>query len=155
MTVDKIVSGGQTGVYRAALDVAIELDIPHGGWCPQGRRAEDGRINEKYALTETPSRDYFQRTEWNVRGSDATLIFTHDTVEGGTAATVDYARQHDKPFLIIDLSDPSSQSIAIKTARTWLNKHHVQILNVAGPRHSKQPAIYQQSREFLQVLLNK
>lgn len=153
MTVDKIISGGQTGVDRAALDVALELNIPHGGWCPLGRRAEDGRIHNKYALTETPSRDYLQRTEWNVRDSDATLILAHSTVEGGTAATVDYARQYDRPFIIVDLSDPTSQSNLANSTLTWLNKHHIKILNVAGPRSRKKPFIYQMSRDFLRALL--
>ena len=72
---ERIVSGGQTGADRAALDWAIERGIPHGGWCPRGRRAEDGRIDRRYALRETPAHDYQQRTRWNVRDSDGTLIF--------------------------------------------------------------------------------
>ena len=71
-----ILSGGQTGADRAALDFAIEYGLPHGGWCPRGRLAEDGPIDERYELTETPSHRYAQRTEWNVRDSDATVVFS-------------------------------------------------------------------------------
>jgi hypothetical protein len=72
----KIVSGGQTGADRAALDWAIFHDLPHGGWCPKGRKAEDGVIPDQYQLTETSSASYPQRTQWNVRDSDGTVIFT-------------------------------------------------------------------------------
>ena len=85
--VEKIVSGGQTGVDRAALDVALELGIPCGGWCPRGRRAEDGALSARYPLMETPSDDYVQRTTWNIRDSDGTLILTRGEPTGGTAQT--------------------------------------------------------------------
>src|SRR6266571_9073801 len=84
MVVSKIVSGGQTGVDRAALDVALELGIPCGGWCPRGRRAEDGIIPERYPLIETPTTAYPQRTERNVRDSDGTLVLTVGRADGGT-----------------------------------------------------------------------
>ncbi len=149
MTVDKIVSGGQTGVDRAALDAALSLDITHGGWCPQGRRAEDGTIATQYRLRETPSSDYLQRTEWNVRDSDATLILTRGEVEGGTAATAQYAGRHEKPLLIVDLlSEPP-----VETARQWLSQNRIRTLNIAGPRASKQPAIYRQALDYLLKLL--
>lgn len=89
---------------RAALDVALELNIPCGGWCPKGRRAEDGRIADKYPLEETPAADYQQRTEWNVRDTDGTLILTIGPVTGGTKLTVEFAQKHKRPCLVVDLS---------------------------------------------------
>src|SRR6266508_6387099 len=98
--ITKIVSGGQTGVDRAALDVALELGMPCGGWCPQGRRAEDGRIDDRYPLNETPWDGYPQRTEWNVRDSDGTLILTCGESDRGTALTVRLAQERNKPCFV-------------------------------------------------------
>src|SRR6516225_6787777 len=102
----KIVSGGQTGVDRAALDFALESGVPCGGWCPATRKAEDGPISARYPLTETPTDDYAQRTEWNVRDSDATLVLTHGIPAGGTALTIACAKRDGKPCLVIDTSKP-------------------------------------------------
>jgi len=102
MAVESIISGGQTGVDRAALGVALALGLPHGGWCPAGHRAEDGRIPGQYRLRETPSADYLQRTEWNVRDSDATLILSPEPLEGGTEATRKFTQQYARPCLIIN-----------------------------------------------------
>ena len=101
--ITKIVSGGQTGVDRAALDVALELGIPCGGWCPRGRRAENERIPDRYPLQETPWDGYPQRTEWNVRDSDGTLVLTHGEPDRGTALTIRLAQQKKKPCLVVDL----------------------------------------------------
>jgi len=110
---EKIVSGGQTGADRAALDWAIEHGIPHGGWCPKGRRAEDGPIAGRYQLKETPSANYVQRTEWNARDSGGTVVFSMgEILTGGSQKTVELARQHRRP-----------------------------VLNVAGPRASKEPEV--------------
>jgi hypothetical protein len=96
----KIISGGQTGADRAALDFAIEYNIPHGGWCPRGRKAEDGPLTAKYLLAETPSSSYPQRTEWNVRDSDGSVIFSIASVlTGGSKKTIDFAIKHKKPWL--------------------------------------------------------
>jgi predicted Rossmann fold nucleotide-binding protein DprA/Smf involved in DNA uptake len=96
----KLVSGGQTGADRAALDFAIAHEIPHGGWCPAGRLAEDGPIASRYHLTETPGHDYAQRTEWNVRDSDGTVVFSIEAaLKGGTKETIDFARKHGKEVL--------------------------------------------------------
>src|SRR6187200_1547206 len=98
--VEKIISGGQTGADRAALDFAIEHDIPHGGWCPRGRLAEDGKIEAGYELKETPDVYYPQRTEWNVRDSDGTVIFTiARRLTGGSALTRELAVEYRKPCL--------------------------------------------------------
>ncbi|MFQ5587063.1 MAG: putative molybdenum carrier protein, partial [Thermodesulfobacteriota bacterium] len=99
MAIEMIVSGGQTGVDRAALDVALELGIRCGGWCPKGRLAEDGVIDSRYHLDETGSKSYSQRTEWNVRDSDGTLILTVEEPTGGTALTIRAAEELGKPCI--------------------------------------------------------
>lgn len=147
----RLVSGGQTGVDRAALDVALELGVPAGGWCPKGRRAEDGPLPARYPLEETPARDYAQRTEWNVRDSDATLVLTRGEPTGGTRLTVRLAAKHGKPCLVVDLEqgpDPAELS-------GWLARHHVAVLNVAGPRASGQPGIHQQAGAWLRAALRE
>lgn len=149
--IEKIISGGQTGVDRAALDVALELGIPCGGWCPRGRKAEDGTIPEKYPLQETKSTSYAVRTEKNVRDSEGTLIFTWGPPKGGTARTLMLAQKLRKPFVVIDLSrgkDPSA-------AKEWKQKNKLKILNVAGPRESEVPGIHDRAKEFLQELLRE
>jgi hypothetical protein len=146
---ERIVSGGQTGVDRAALDVARELLIPRGGWCPRGRRAEDGVIPAGYELQETLSPGYPQRTEWNIRDSDGTLILTCGRPRGGTALTLRLARKLAKPFLVLDLDgDPGPVEL-----REWVESHHIRVLNVAGPRESGLPGIYSQARLALLGLL--
>lgn len=145
----RIVSGGQTGVDRAALDVARALGIRRGGWCPQGRRAEDGQIPEGYELEEADSPDYPQRTEWNVRDSDGTLILTHGIPKGGTALTVRCAHRLGKPCLVLNLDEGPSPA----ELRQWVEVNEVRILNVAGPRESSFPGVYNQARQVLLRLL--
>ena len=147
--VQKIVSGGQTGVDRAALDIALECGLACGGWCPKGRKAEDGLIDARYPLRETPSGAYEQRTEWNVRDSDGTLVLTRGPVRGGTADTVAFATRSHKPCLIIDLDQPAK----VEASRTWVSEHQIRTLNVAGPRESKSPGIYEQAMAFLHQLV--
>lgn len=149
--VRSVVSGGQTGVDRAALDVALELGLSCGGWCPKGRRAEDGRIASRYPLQDTPSAAYAQRTAWNVRDADATLILTLGELSGGTAQTAVWARRYHKPVLILDLADKPNAAVA----RAWLRDHRVQTLNVAGPRESKRPGAYAQGARFLRATLRE
>ena len=145
----RVVSGGQTGVDRAALDVAITLGIPHGGWCPRGRRAEDGVVPARYAVVEHASPDYAARTQANVADADATLILARGTLSGGTALTRDVARRLQKPFLIVDLgTDPDPTAV-----REWLAGHAVGVLNVAGPRESQSPGIGDAARAFLREVL--
>jgi hypothetical protein len=147
----KIICGGQTGVDRAALDVALELRIPHGGWCPKGRLAEDGPIPAVYALDETDSEKYIVRTEWNVRDADGTLIINLGEFDGGTLATAEFARKYRKPLYIVDLAAPPAPA----AARGWLTDTLVRILNVAGPRESKRPGIYRQAYAYLLEVLRE
>lgn len=145
----KIVSGGQTGVDRAALDVALELGLEAGGWCPRARRAEDGRIAVRYPLRETPSGVYSQRTEWNVRDSDATLILHRGAMSGGTRLTAEIAARLERPLLALDLArEPDPEG-----ARAWLLEYQVRVLNVAGPREEGAPGVYAQAFLFLRKLL--
>ncbi len=144
----KVVSGGQTGVDRAALDAARTLGLPCGGWCPRDRRAEDGLIAAIYPLVETPSTDYAQRTRWNVRDSDGTLVLTRGRVEGGTAFTVAVARRRRRPLLVVDLAtepDPVE-------ADRWVREAGIGVLNVAGPRESQRPGIGAEAGAFLERL---
>lgn len=141
--ITKIVSGGQAGVDRAALEVARELRIPYGGWCPKGRIAEDGKIPDKFAyLLETPSSKYPQRTEWNVRDSDATLVICWGEPTGGTKRTVMECLGQGKPHFVADLAGFSP----LAQVCSWLETHRPSILNVAGPRASKHPAINVETR---------
>ena len=140
-TPGKIVSGGQTGADRAGLDAAIACGIPHGGWCPKGRKAEDGAIPMNYQLVETASASYLKRTEWNVRDSDATIIFTDSVpLTGGTKRTLDFVLQHGKPHLVVAQGERGAN--AVQQIRAWLATVRPAALNVAGPRESKAPGIH-------------
>lgn len=130
---------------RAALDVALERGIPCEGWCPKGRRAEDGVLEARYPLKETPTKNYAQRTEWNVRDSDGTLILSRGKPIQGTALTVTFAVGHDRPHLIIDLTrDPRPETI-----RNWIRENDIHALNVAGPRESRCPGIQKEAASLL------
>jgi hypothetical protein len=148
----KIVSGGQTGADRAALDAAIALKIPCGGWCPADRRAEDGPISARYPLSPLPGAGYPQRTRKNVADSDGTVIFAFDALTGGSKATAGFCRSLKKPCLVIDAGKTSANEAAILIA-VFLLRHRIQILNVAGPRASKQPAIHAFVEDALTRLL--
>jgi len=145
----KIISGGQTGVDRAGLDVALELGLPCGGWCPNGRKAEDGPIDPRYPLKETSSPNYPHRTEKNIREADGTLVLTKGPVIGGTVLTVQLAIEYKKPYLIIDLDNKIDPLIA----REWGEKNKIKILNVAGPKESQVPGIHKQAVDFLKEVL--
>jgi hypothetical protein len=150
MFVRKIVSGGQTGVDRAALDVARLLKLECGGWCPKGRLAEDGRIPDDYPLRETDTADYAERTELNVRDSDGTLILTVGPPIGGTAYTIECARKLRKPHVVVDLLSNSPSDAVTR----WLNDYSIAVLNVAGPRQSQSPEGYELAYRFLFSLLS-
>jgi hypothetical protein len=147
--VEKIISGGQTGADRAALDFAIQHSIAHGGWCPRGRKAEDGTIDPRYNLQETPSSGYVQRTEWNARDSDGTVVFSITPVlTGGSKKTVELARKHGRP--VLHLPKLSGASAAEAVLRRFIGEHGIRVLNVAGPRTSKEPEVAAFVREVLE-----
>lgn len=145
----RIISGGQTGADRAALDWAIAHGIPHGGWCPAGRKAEDGPIDCKYQLTETESANYRARTLRNVRDSDATLVLNVGALDGGSLETLRAAEREGKPVRVVALDQASSVDIA--EVRAWLRG--IGTINVAGPRESKRPGINRAVSVFLARLL--
>jgi hypothetical protein len=137
--ITKLVSGGQTGADIAALDVALLHGFPHGGWCPKGRKSLEGPIPAQYRLVETPSASYLQRTEWNVRDSDGTVVFTFAAVAtGGSLKTIGFAKKHRKPCLHIS-KDGDEQAAAL---RKFVVDHEIRTLNVAGSRESKEPGIH-------------
>ena len=148
---DKIVSGGQTGVDRAALNIALTLGINCGGWCPRGRRAEDGVIPSCYPLTECDERRYQFRTEKNVLDSDGTLILMLGSLRDGTALTVRLANRHQRPLYLFDLNHPTD----IAPILSWIDHHAIHILNVAGPRESQRPGIETRAYEVLGLLFER
>ena len=144
----KIISGGQTGADRAGLDVAIEKGIPHGGWIPKGRKTEDGTLPNKYNLSEMTSTSYPKRTEKNILDSDGTLIISHGKITGGSSLTIKLSKQHEKPWIHLDMNDISTKE-ASKQLTRWIKGHQIQILNVAGPRATKDPTIHTKASEVL------
>ena len=137
----KLISGGQTGADRAALDAAIALKIPHGGWLPKGRKTEAGPLPQHYHLKELDSGRYRDRTEKNITASDGTLICSFGPLTGGSALTEALALKHNRPCLHIDFNYYSPTK-AVTTVEKWLAEHALNIVNVAGPRASGEPRIY-------------
>lgn len=161
---ETIVSGGQTGVDRAALDAAISVGMPISGWCPRGRRSEDGQIPEQYALKETVSRNYAVRTEWNIRDSDGTLIIAMKTLTGGTRLTWQLAKKHGKPCHVVHLRESSGEELFSDQNSTterccavveWIRKNRIRVLNVAGPRASSHPEIHGEAQELVTLVLQR
>ena len=147
----RIISGGQTGVDRAALDFAIENKIACGGWCPKGRRAEDGIIPERYPLKETSSRGYRERTRKNVEESDGVLVFLLNKPDSGTYEAIDYAEKLNKPVYVVHLTmNVEDQQTGLLD---MLEENNIQTINVVGPRESNSPGIYQKTGAFLTRLL--
>ena len=139
-TFHTIVSGGQTGADQGALDAALKIGHPCGGWCPKGRRSEDGRIAQRYPLTEHESEWYQARTEANVLDSDGTLVLSVGQPSGGTKETIDLAREHGKPCMVVDLEEQSPEDPDLhQEIWEWGERNHIGVLNVAGPRASKEP----------------
>lgn len=150
LVITRIVSGGQKGVDRGALDAAIDARLEHGGWCPRGRLAEDGAIPPRYRLAETPSPRYEERTEWNVRDSGGTLVLTTGPLAGGTKLTVECARQYRRPCMIVDLGKaPDAQAVV-----EWIGENGIEVLNVAGPRESESPGITFDTRRFVAEIID-
>ena len=144
----KIISGGQTGADRAALDAAIKLAIAHGGWIPKGKITEDGPLPEKYKLKETRSSGYAERTAKNVQDADGTLIISRGQLTGGSEYTREMAIKHKRPWLHIDLSQVAAFQAA-STINQWVLQNEIEILNVAGPRASKDPGIYPEALNII------
>lgn len=149
--IESIRSGGQTGVDRAALDAALDAGVRHGGWCPAGRRAEDGCIPERYRLQETASPNYAERTRLNVRDSDGTLILSASKMAGGTRLTFDTAVELRKPVF---LATPE-RSCPDRLIRAWIRANDIRHLNVAGPRASASDAVYADARRFMDELFER
>ncbi len=148
--VSRIVSGGQTGADRVALDWAIRNNVPHSGWCPRGRKAEDGTLDAKYLLQETESGGYLERTRQNVIDSDGTLIVNLGKLDGGTLATAKLARKLRKPHIVVQLdSGPGDEEV--KQLMDWLKRESISTLNIAGPRESKRPGIYALTNDLLDL----
>jgi len=155
MPITKIVSGGQTGADSGGIDAAIHCKVPHGGWCPQGRRAENGVISDKYQLKETSSSGYLPRTEQNVIDSDATLIFTIGKLSGGSLKTMEFAQKHKKPVLRIDIGEYSRKD-TVNFILRWFEGDVTMptparncIMNVAGQRESKAPGIQEKVKAIM------
>jgi len=148
---ERVVSGGQTGADRAGLDAALQLKMPCGGWCPATRRADDGPLHERYPLKETPSSGYRERTEWNVRDSDGTVLLVWEKVipHGGTDLTRKLALQYGRPCLVVDVASPPDPSSLLE----WCKANKIRTLNVAGPRESELSPVYQPSLDFLLAAL--
>lgn len=152
MALLKIISGGQTGVDQAALDAAIEAGLAYGGWLPAGRKTEAGPLAAKYQMEVMSSAQYAARTKKNVSEADATLILSAGPLTGGSALTARTATGLGKPCMHIDFKRlPVDQSLG--TVSRWLAKKQIAVLNVAGPRASSDPEIYQRARVFIKKLL--
>ncbi len=154
MKVLRIISGGQTGVDRSALDFAMSRGIEHGGWVPKGRKAEDGPLPPAYDVMETRTAHYAERTRKNVLDSDGTLLIHEGRVSGGTALTRSIALSTGKPFFAVDIARTKTLD-ATKEIRLWIRENRIAVLNVAGPRESQRPGIYEKTRALLEGLFSQ
>ena len=150
--IQKIISGGQTGADQAALDAAIKLGIPHGGWIPKGRPTETGKLPDKYKLKEMTTKSYQKRTEQNVIDSDGTLIITHGKLTGGSKLTQKVAKKHDRPCIHINLNE-TLLFMASSEINSWIIENGIEVLNVAGSRASKDPEIYQDVKYIIEGVI--
>ena len=152
MNIKKIISGSQTGADRAALDAAIKMGVDHGGWIPKGRKTEDGVLPDKYQIQEMPTTSYPKRTEKNILDSDGTLILSYGKLTGGSALTRKLAKKHSKPWVHVDL-DKLPLPDAVGIVKTWIVQYNIEVLNVAGPRASKSPSIYDETVKILERVI--
>ena len=150
----KIISGGQMGADRAALDFAMRHHIPHGGWIPKGRLTEAGPLDPKYQLKEMPTGEYPKRTEKNVLNADGTLIVSHGKLTGGSALTQSLAERHRKPCLHVNMDNLSVEN-AVRLIGSWISKEGIEVLNVAGPKASTDSGIYDTTLELLEALFDQ
>lgn len=148
----KIISGGQTGADRAALDMAIKFNFDHGGWIPKGRRTEQGPLPVKYQLREMATEDYRERTRQNILDSHGTLILSRGKLTGGSKLTQSFARVIGRPHCCIDLLNTEEFEAAV-VLKSFIMENNIEILNVAGPRLSHQPLIYRDVKTVLEVTL--
>jgi len=155
MSIRKIISGGQTGADRAALEWAIENSILHGGYCPKGRLAEDGPIPTTYALLETKTNQYPERTKLNVETSNATLVIVGESkLTRGSKLTVTHAEKKQKPVLVVFAAGAEQATEAqVAEVRAWLEKHDPMVLNVAGSRASTSPNVYSFTKALLSATI--
>lgn len=147
----KIVSGAQTGVDRGALDAALAVGAACGGWCPEGRMAEDGVIPERYPVKELPDAGYRQRTRKNVQDSDATLIIYFRELTGGTQQTLKFCMNEKQPYLLIDAEEISVQRAA-ERVQEFVLQYEVRVLNVAGPRGGREPRAHPYTQKVITLL---
>jgi hypothetical protein len=163
-SISKIVSGGQTGADRGGLDAAVEAGVPHGGWCPKGRKAEDGRIPVKYDLAEMRTADYLARTRQNVIDSHVTLVFTYGKPTGGSAKTIAFAGEYCRPYLHIDLSQFDDNKRIAECILRWMQSGGLStpdvvqvpacpVVNIAGSRESKAQGIQQRVKNIVLAML--
>jgi len=150
----RIISGGQTGVDRGALDACLANIFPCGGWCPKDRLAEDGKIDPKYPLTETKDRNYDTRTRENVQDSTGTLIITSGDLSGGTLLTYQFAKTINKSVLIV-LPAKNDLHKLISEIILWMDEYNIIVLNVAGPRKSEWEQGYHFSYQIISALILK
>ena len=150
--IKKIISGGQTGADRGAIDAAIKYSYPYGGWIPKGRLTEYGPLPDEYQLKEMPTKNYPARTEKNVLASDGTVIITHGKLTGGSALTKKLSKKHKRPYLHINLNETPA-FLASSEINAWINKNNIEVLNVAGSRASKDPQIYEDTKYIIQGVI--
>lgn len=149
----KLITGSQTGVNRAVLDVAKGRNFPYGGWCPKGRTAEDGPLNKKYILSEARSLDERIATELNIIEGDGILVLTRGRPTGCTALAVVITRRRGKPLLVIDLLEVASRETAVEMILNWIRDNKIEAMTVTGPRESRCPGIYEDSLIIIDILV--